>query len=78
VPTTCQPPVLVVKITDLRPKYLVDLMDILTQSDLGPKIIKCNKSCKRDNKARLCVQIMRNVCCHHLQLKDVKCNVDVK
>jgi hypothetical protein len=27
---TCQPPVLVVKTTDVRPKYLVDLMDILT------------------------------------------------
>jgi hypothetical protein len=27
---TCQPAVLVVKTTGFRPKYLVDLMDILT------------------------------------------------
>jgi hypothetical protein len=27
---TCQPPVLVVKTTDVRHKYLGDLMDILT------------------------------------------------
>jgi hypothetical protein len=38
---TRQPPVLVVKTTDVRPKYLVDLMDILILSDFRPKIVKC-------------------------------------
>jgi hypothetical protein len=39
---TCQPPVLVVKTTYVRLKYLVDLMDILnTWSDFRPKIVKC-------------------------------------
>jgi hypothetical protein len=43
---TCQPPVLVVTTTDGRPKYLVDLMDILTWSDFRPKLVKCKNVCK--------------------------------